>query len=157
MPGAGKSTLGKALADHLNLPFIDTDRLVEAKHGPLQPLIEKLGPGGFSRVEESILLQLNPEQGIIATGGSAIYSPAAMEHLRQLGPMVYLWAPFEVIKHRIQNLDQRGLVRQPGQSLEDLYSQRDPLYQQYSDFRIATDQLSEAELVKQLTKLLPQG
>jgi len=154
MPGAGKSTLGKALADRLQLPFIDTDRLIEVEHGPLQTLIERLGPSVFSRLEESILLQLNPQQGVIATGGSAVYSQAAMEHLRQLGPMVYLWAPYEVINHRLQNLDQRGLVRQPGQSLIDLYQQRDPLYRQHSDILIATDQLTESELVNLLAERL---
>ena len=157
MPGAGKSTLGKALAKRLDLPFIDTDQRIEAKHGPLQPLIHRLGPQGFTQLEESFLLKLNPEQAIIATGGSAIYSKTGIEHLASLGPVIYLWAPFNVIEQRIHNLDQRGLVRRQHQSLADLYRERDPLYRQHANLILPTHQTSQAELVDQLAQYLNES
>ncbi len=91
MPGAGKSTIGVLLAKRLGVSFLDTDILMQTGEGCyLQETIADHGLDGFRRIEERYLLTAPPDCGIVATGGSAVYSRKAMAHLRSLGPAVYL-------------------------------------------------------------------
>jgi shikimate kinase len=137
MPGAGKSTVGRLLADRLQRPFLDTDTLIEARHGlRLSELIAQRGLGGFRQAEEAVLLGLSAQQAVIATGGSVVYSAAGMAALRRLGVVVFLHCPLAVLAARIGDPAARGMVIEPGQSFEALYRQRLPLYRQYADVEI---------------------
>ena len=88
------------------------------------------------RVESEIISGLDPDNTVIATGGSAIYSEAAMSNLARISLLVYLEAPFEVIEKRIQDLDTRGLARRPDQSLADLYEERTRLYRNWAQLTV---------------------
>ena len=137
MPGAGKSTIGLLLAKHANLGFLDTDLLLESREGrSLQQIVDQDGYLGMRAAEERLILSLDCQNHVIATGGSVIYSASAMEHLQTLGRIIFLHLSLEEILPRLTDLDTRGLVRRPGQSLADLYAERLPLYRRYADLTI---------------------
>ena len=128
MPGAGKSTIGVLLAKRMGVSFLDTDILMQTGEGCyLQETIAQYGVDGFRSIEERYLLSVPPDCGVVATGGSAIYSRQAMAHLKSLGPAVYLQIDLVYLKDRLGNLDERGVLRMPGQSIVMLYDERCPL------------------------------
>ena len=137
MPGAGKSTTGRMLAKLLDMHFIDIDELIrEQQQRSLQDIVDVKGPGHLRKLEEQAILSLALENTVIATGGSAVYSAAAMQHLSAISTVVYLQSPYEIIAERIRDLDTRGLARQPQQSLLDLYKERVVLYGKYADITV---------------------
>ncbi len=138
MAGAGKSTIGKALAKRLNYTFIDVDRLITEKTGmPLQDLIDKQGDSALIRFEEEAILGLGQlDNCIISPGGSVIYSRDAMRHLKEISKIVFLDAPFRSIVRRIPNARKRGIVGLRDRSLKELFEERLVLYNKYADFSI---------------------
>lgn len=133
MPGAGKSTVGVVLAKRLGYNFVDSDLVIQERHGKLlHELISAHGIEGFWKIENDVNASLQCEKAVIATGGSAIYGTEAMEHLRSIGTVFYLQLPFEEIEERLGDLNARGVTLQPGQTLRDLYAERVPLYEKYA-------------------------
>jgi shikimate kinase len=134
MPGAGKSTIGVILAKMLGKSFIDTDLLIQqSENRLLQQIINEDGVDVFLRVEERTILNLKAEGTVIATGGSVVYSPAAMERLRQNGSIIYLQLSFAEIERRIVDMAGRGIVMSKNQPLIELYHERTPLYEMYAN------------------------
>ncbi len=155
MPGAGKSTLGVLLAKRTAHSFLDTDLLIQKAEGaPLQEIIENRGVDFFRRVEERIVLGLDGSSSVIATGGSVVYSEAAMEHLGRLGRRIYLDVPLAELERRLGNLDQRGVIRDPGQDLEGLLSERRPLYERWADIRVKCGELEHDGVVDAVIRAL---
>lgn len=145
MPGAGKSTLGIVLAKIMNYRFVDADLLIQNQcDKTLQKLLDACGPDGFIEVENQVLSGLECERTIISTGGSAVYSDAAMEHLGQIGRIVYLQISYDELKSRLSDLQERGVVLKGGisMSLRDLYDERKPLYEKYADIVVDVNDLS---------------
>ena len=133
MPGAGKSTVGVVLAKKMGMRFVDSDLVIQDTYGKLlHELIEEHGVEGFWKIENDINASLEMQQSVIATGGSVIYGAEAMEHLRQIGTVVYLKLPYEEVEERLGDLNARGVTLQPGQTLSDLYAERTPLYEKYA-------------------------
>ena len=148
MPGVGKSTVGVLLAKASGRNFVDTDVLIQAGEGcSLQEMIDSLGREKFCQVEERYILCLDSQSCVIATGGSVVYSPAAMEHLKARGTIVYLDLPLADLEQRVLNLEFRGVVMHKGQSFAELYRERAPLYHQYADVTIQTAGLSQDQVV----------
>lgn len=145
MPGAGKSTIGVLLAKRLGLDFLDTDILIQNREGmTLQEIVDSVGPARFRQIEEQVLGGLRVNRSVIATGGSAVYGTKAMLNLSVNGLIIYLSCPLRVIEQRVNNHDTRGLARTPGQTLEDLFRERAPLYGQYADITVEIgDELPE--------------
>jgi len=137
MPGAGKSTVGVVVAKLLAMDFVDTDVLIQAREKrTLQAIIRAEGLSALKQVEEQTLLDLAATQTVIATGGSAVYSDAAMAALKRRGIAVFLDVPLPELVERLNDLDARGVVMEPGESLADLYRKRLPLYQRHADLRL---------------------
>lgn len=137
MPGAGKSTVGVLLAKRLGYDFVDTDLLIQARHkGRLQQIIAARGMSAFKAIEEEILCELTARHTVIATGGSAVYSTAGMRHLGQLGCRVFIDIPLAELLRRVDDMDTRGLVLDPGEDFARLYSRRRPLYQSWADMTV---------------------
>jgi len=137
MPGAGKSTIGVLLAKALKMPFLDTDLLIQQREGRyLQEIINSSGIDNFLRLEEAVVLSLDTNRHVISTGGSVVYSPASMEHLKSMGTVFYLKLKFEKLKKRLRRAETRGIVMKPGQNLFDLFRERTPLYEKYADIVI---------------------
>ena len=151
MPGSGKSTLGKQLAKALHMRFMDADRAIEKETGePLQKTIDRDGPEAFLRVEERVLLSLCVSGCVLATGGSAVYSDAAMKHLKTAGRAVYLSVPFSEIQARLADFSGRGIVLKNGCGLKDAYLERMPLYEKYADITVDCAGLSADECLNAL-------
>lgn len=157
MPGAGKSTTGVILAKLLSFGFMDTDLLIQQNRNmALQDIVDKNGHIYLRRVEEEEILKICPEKCVIATGGSAVYSAMAMEHLRSLSAVVFLKADFDVIRNRIKNFNQRGVAKALDQSFEDLFLERQPLYEKYAEVEIDCNSISQenaAELIAERVKV----
>jgi shikimate kinase len=137
MPGAGKSTIGLLLAKQLGKDFVDTDIMIQVAHGKtLQQIIHKTDYLTLRQYEEQILVNLQVENKVIATGGSAVYSQRGMQQLKANGVAVFLDVSLERTIMRISNFDERGIARRSDQSLADLYAERRPLYQQHADITL---------------------
>jgi shikimate kinase len=156
MPGAGKSTVGVLLAKHLGYAFVDTDIEIQTGEGrSLADLIAAHGRQGFRQIEERYILSLDCHAYVIAPGGSVIYSPMAMQHLAARGTIVFLHLDPAGLRRRLGSLTARGVLRAPGQSLEDLFHERDPLYRRYADLVVECGQLTAQEVMDQIAARLP--
>lgn len=148
MPGVGKSTVGVILAKVLGYQFVDSDLVIQQKEGRLlKEIIAEVGPEGFIEVENRINASLEAENSIIATGGSVVYGQEAMEHLKEIGTVVYLALPYEEIEKRLSDIRGRGVVLRDGQTLKDLYEERTVLYEKYADIRIDESGLDIEETI----------
>ena len=148
MPGAGKSTIGRALALQRGVQFVDTDHLIESQEGKtLQALLDKHGYQYLRAIEERVLLNHAFSKQVVATGGSAVYSAAAMSKLRQYGPCVFLDIAYQDIVERVNNCAERGIAGPPGQDLHAVYRERLPLYRRYADITVDGTGLNEVELL----------
>jgi len=137
MPGAGKSTVGVLLAKAATRDFIDTDVLIQSKAGrTLQQIVDTDGHLALRHLEEQVLLHLHIQRHVIATGGSAPYSHKAMQHLKKNGIVVFLWVDPQTLLHRIGDFSGRGLAKRPDQTFEELYAEREALYERYADITI---------------------
>jgi shikimate kinase len=137
MPGAGKSSVGRLLAERASMHFIDTDSLIQTTRGlSLQDIVNSEGYLALRRIEEKILLDLHCVNHVIATGGSAVYSHAAMAHLKRNGVIVLLEVDLPTLRSRIHDFDTRGLAKRPEQSLADLFAERSGLYLKYAEISI---------------------
>lgn len=154
MPGAGKSTAGVVLAKKMGWRFLDSDLLIQEKYGKLlYELIEEYGVEGFWKIEEEVNRSLRVKQTVIATGGSVIYGPAAMEHLKEIATVVYLKLSCETIRERLGDLNERGVTLQEGQTLKALYQERIPLYEKYADIVLDCEKKSIREIVSELCRI----
>jgi len=148
MPGVGKSTVGVLLAKRLGFTFIDTDITIQVREGRcLQELIRAHGVEGFCRIEEDHILSLAVDSGVIAPGGSVVYRPKAMAHLKAKGTAIHLDIAIAKLKRRLEDVDARGVVIAPGQTVESLYLERLPLYLEYADATVPTDDLTPDQVV----------
>lgn len=157
MAAAGKSTLGRRLARRLEWAFVDTDLLLEAWWGaPLQAVKDHLGLEAFMRAEAEQIQRLHLKRSVIATGGSVVYSEAAMAHLTSQGRIVYIASSYETIARRLTNPLSRGLAIGPDQTLKDLYDERAPLYARFAQLTVSTDQTSPDQACSAIIEGLSQ-
>ena len=158
--GAGKTTVGRALARRLSKQFQDTDQEIEDRTGVrVQVIFEIEGEEGFRRREADAIERLTALDNIVvATGGGAVLEPRNREHLRSRGCVIYLHArPGELAK-RLGRDKSRPLLQgaDPKTRLEDLYQVRDPLYREVADVVMETGRQSANALVGQLLARLEQ-
>lgn len=151
MPGAGKSTVGVVLAKKLGYAFLDSDLLIQSREGKLlHEIISERGVEGFWSTEEEVNASIDADRTVIATGGSVVYGAHAMEHLKEIGTVIYLKLPCEEIADRLGDLDERGVTLREGQGLTQLYEERVPLYEKYADIAVDCLHLSIREVVAQI-------
>lgn len=151
MPACGKSTVGVVLAKTMNKGFVDTDLLIQQKEGRrLQEIIDAEGNDYFRRVERSVLLDFNGSGQVVATGGSAVYFEDAMEHFRRDGVVVYLKVSLDNILERMNNIQTRGISIDKGQTIEELYLERAPLYEKYADITVDADGCTVEQVIEKI-------
>ena len=144
MPGCGKSTVGVLLAKRLGYHFADTDLLLQRVGGKrLQQMLDEDGRDAVLALEEAVMLGIDEDEAVIATGGSAVYSRAGMEKLKQNGVAVYLRLPLEEVARRLGDYSARGVVDGDTLTLAQLYDKRTPLYAAYADQTIDAGQPME--------------
>ncbi len=160
MPGAGKSTIGVLLAKLLVKEFVDTDLLIQTREAKsLQAILDYSGFMALRKAEEEVLLSLPCENHIVATGGSAVYSQKAMVYLKQFGQIVFLDVSMDELQNRIANASTRGIAKPETQSFAELFLERHPLYLQYADVVIKSEQKTVEEIVQAIVAhvLTPNG
>lgn len=155
MPGAGKSTVGVVLAKKLGYVFMDSDLVIQSQEGKLlHEIISEKGVEGFWKVEEQVNAAIDTDRTVIATGGSVVYGPRAMEHLHDIGTVVYLKLSLKAIADRLGDLNERGVTLKEGQDLQGLYEERVPLYEKYADVTIDCENLQIREVVDAVSRRL---
>lgn len=156
MPGSGKSTVGVLLAKRLGLGFIDTDLLIQEQAGrTLQEIVDQDGYKALRHIEEEVLLNLNVQHKVISTGGSAVYSAAAMAHLKAGGTVIFLDIPLALVIERIGDYSLRGISRRPDQSLEALFEERLELYSRFADLSVTGEGRNQDEVCEAVIANLP--
>lgn len=138
LPGSGKSTIGRQLARRLQLPFVDSDQVVEARLGcAIRTFFEREGEDRFRDIEEAVIDELTASHpGVMATGGGVVLRPGNRERMRARGQVVYLSSTPEELARRLRHDTQRPLlqVADPLARLRDLHAARDPLYREAAHF-----------------------
>ncbi|MEF9386784.1 shikimate kinase [Ralstonia solanacearum species complex bacterium KE056] len=149
--GAGKTTVGRAVARRLDLPFFDSDHEIEARCGVRVPIIfEHEGEIGFRDRETQIIDELTARHGVVvATGGGAVLRPENRAFLRERGTVIYLRANPHDLYLRTRHDKNRPLLQteNPRAKLEELHATRDPLYREVAHFVIETGKPTVAQLV----------
>ena len=155
MPGAGKSTIGVVLAKRLGYRFVDTDLLIqEQEQRLLKEIIAEDGLEGFKRIENQVNANLEADHSVIAPGGSVIYCEEAMEHLKELGLVVYLRVSYEELAARLGDLVDRGVALKEGQGLKELMEERGVQYEKYADYIIDEEGLTPGRIAAILEQKL---
>ena len=151
MPGVGKSTLGVLLAKQLSKTFVDTDLLIQQRQKTtLQAIVDKNGYMRLREVEEDEIVRLREHNAVIATGGSAVYSEEAMNHMRENGIIIYLKLGMHELLKRINDYDTRGLAKPKDQSFEGMYKERTALYEKYGEFVVDCTGKTHEEIVAEM-------
>lgn len=149
MPGVGKSTVGVILAKILGYQFVDADLVIQKEEGKLlKDIIAEKGTDGFIQVENRVNSNLQVHESVVATGGSVVYGTEAMEHLSEIGTVVYLKQSLRKLERRLRNIKNRGVVLRPGQTLKDLYRERTVLYEKYADIVVDESDLNVEQTVE---------
>lgn len=154
LPGSGKSTVGRQLARRLQLPFFDSDHVIEERMGhSIREAFDRHGEDWFRDLEESVLDELTQiPQAVISTGGGAVLRPGTRQRLRDRGKVVYLNSTPDELFRRLKHDVNRPLlqVADPLARLRDLHAVRDPLYRETAHFVIETGRPSVATLVNMI-------
>lgn len=155
MPGSGKSTVGVLLAKSLGYSFVDTDLIISrmAKK-PLQKILDEDGLDCFLALEEKAGSDIICENTVIATGGSMVVSEKAMKNLGKNGKIIYIDVPIQEIKRRVTNITTRGIVFEKGETLDDVYNDRTPLYKKYADITVSFKKGSIENTVEKIIEQL---
>lgn len=158
MMGAGKTTIGKSLADYLNKTFLDSDREIQKRTGVGIPVIFEIeGEAGFRKRETEMLRELvNARNIVLATGGGAVLSAENRELLRRNGIVVYLRATVDDLWRRTRHDKNRPLLQTPNPhaKLIELYTQRDPLYCETAHIIVESGMQSVRQLTQSLARQL---
>lgn len=156
--GAGKTTIGKALARKLDRQFFDTDQVIVQRTGVAIPVIFEIeGEEGFRSRETAVLNDVSLlSDGVIATGGGVVLHESNREILKSRGTVIYLRASPEDLWRRTSRDRNRPLLQtaNPRQRLHDIYVQRDPLYHEVADIIVETSSQSVVRLVGDLLQKL---
>ncbi len=154
MPGSGKSTVGRQLARRLQVPFMDSDHVIETRIGcPIRQYFEREGEAAFRDVESEVLDELTQApDGVVSTGGGSVLREVNRRVLRARGRVVYLKSTPEDLFRRLRHDRNRPLLQvdDPLTRLRDLFAVRDPLYRETAHFTIETGRPSVATLVNMI-------
>lgn len=139
MMGSGKSAIGRRIAADLGLPFVDTDTLLQNRFGrPVHEIFAMYGEEAFRGHETSILKSLEPQRGILSTGGGIVLREENWQQLRRLGSTAFLEVPVPLLLDRLARSQKKRpllMVENWEDRLREIYESRLPLYLR-SDFRI---------------------
>lgn len=152
MPAVGKSTIGVLLAKTMGFSFIDTDLIIQQETGRLlQDIIDKDGLEAFCEAEERAICSVSVKgNAVIATGGSAVYSRRGMEWLKKHGTVYYLSLPTDELMRRLNNIRTRGIAMRPEDTLEDVFSRRAALYEEFADMIVDCHGRSPEDTVSEI-------
>ena len=156
--GAGKTTVGRHLAELLGREFLDSDHEIERRTGATIPWIfEKEGERGFRLRETTVIDELTHQKNLVlATGGGAVTYASNRDFLKNRGIVIYLFTPVEIQLQRTYRDKNRPLLQvdNPEQKLKDLLAIRDPLYREVAHHIIETNQGAARDLAQRILNLI---
>ena len=156
--GAGKTTIGRQIANELSLDFFDSDHEIENRTGvTVTHIFDIEGETGFRKRETAMLDELTQKKGIVlATGGGAILKPENRQFLMSRGTTIYLFANIDTLMERTSKDRNRPLLQteNPRGKLEELLTLRDPLYRETADIIIDTGKDSIRLAIKEILEKL---
>lgn len=156
--GAGKSTIGRQLAQMLNMDFLDSDSVIEERAGAdIDWIFDIEGEAGFRKREERVLNELTQAQGLVlSTGGGSIISKDNRNVLSARGIVVYLETTVDKQFERTQRDKKRPLLQteDPYQTLVELAKVRNPMYEEIADITIKTDEQSAKVVANQIIDMM---
>lgn len=155
--GTGKTTVGRLLASKLDMAFVDTDVLIESRHGPIASIFEESGEAEFREIERSVARELGQRVGlVIATGGRMVLDPESHRDLTRTGRIFCLVASVDEIHRRVTE-DSSGPIRPllDGDDLrrriDELLAEREAGYGRFP--QVATDQLAPDEVADRIVEM----
>jgi shikimate kinase len=153
--GSGKSTVGKILAEKLNMNFIDIDKLIEEKEGmKIKDIFEQKGEGYFRELErKQIEAIVNQERLVVSTGGGLGANLDNMNLMKKNGDVVWLDVSLNTVLDRLKNDQDRPLLKQPTEKIKQLFEERKNVYR-LANIRINADKKTPSQIVEEiLTKI----
>ena len=154
MAGAGKSYIGRKLAEKLNLEFLDIDKDVwEVTYGkPIQKILDDLGEKRYLEEEERLIIEATAGKDnlLISPPGSVAYQKGVLEHLKNISTVVYLQVPFHIIETRLKDTSPRAIIGLNKKTLRELYDERHPLYEKNAHFNIDTGTFDSESIVSRI-------
>lgn len=160
MSGAGKSYIGKRLADRLGFQFTDIDTLIAEKHGKeIQQVLEEIGEEEYLNTEMERLIEGTNGRNnlVISPGGSVVYRDGAMQHIKNISVAVYLKVPYEVIEERNRNAPRHAIIGLGRKTLRELYDQRHPLYERQADMVLESHGKEADDIVSAIAGFVRNG
>ena len=158
MAGAGKSYIGRRLAERLGLALLDVDRdLWEVKYGkPIQEILDELGEEKYVAEEEQLIIDATKGKDnlLISPPGSVAYQKDAIRHLKDISTVVYLRVPFSVIKKRVEASPPRAIIGLGTKTLRELYDERHPLYEKHSHVIVDTNEREAGDVMQEIEAFL---
>ena len=154
----GKTTVGKKVAELTSRCWVDTDQLIEERHGKISQIFAQQGEAHFRALETQIVEALSTQDGlVISTGGGLVLRDENVNLLKENGKIVFLRAQLETLLSRLSTDGTRPLLCSQTESatvrLSNLLTQRTPIYQQVADYIIDVDEKTVEEVAAELIKL----
>lgn len=160
MAGAGKSYVGKQVAEKTGLEFVDIDDVLEVQYGKtIQEILEEVGEQEYLEREARALMGATQGRDnlLVSPGGSIVYRDDAMAHVAAISKVVYLKVPFETIEGRKKDAAPRAIIGLGRKTLRQLYDERHPLYEKNADLVLETEKMSDDELVQAIAEYAAEG
>lgn len=158
MMGSGKTVTARELARRLNYRFVDLDHLIEEQNETtISEIFEKRGEGNFRKLESIVIAQVTQqEKQVVATGGGSVLLEENVKNMRSAGTVIYLETSIDQLWDRVQNSDNRPLVKnvKDKQGFADLFRSRDSLYKSTSDVAVNTDGQTPGEVAARIQEAL---
>lgn len=158
MMGVGKSTVGVRVAELTRRKWVDTDILIENRHGKISDIFEYYGEGHFRALETELVGELaRADDLVISTGGGLVLKPENAELLKRNGKIFFLRASFETLLKRVRADETRPLLKDTGKTAErlgELLCERTPVYELVADFIVDTDERTIEETAREIVRLV---
>lgn len=158
MAGAGKSHIGRKLAERLGLTLLDVDRdLWETKYGKgIQEILDELGEDRYISEEERLIIESTSGKDnlLISPPGSVVYEDDALKHLNDISSIIYLCVPYETIETRLNAKPPRAIIGLGRKTLRELYDARHPLYERHAHFAVNTNGREADDVIEEIISFL---
>jgi len=155
--GSGKSSIGRRLAAHLNLPLIDLDHAIVTKSRLSIPeIFAQQGEAEFRKLETETLREAIAQHAVIATGGGVVLSKENRTLLKQNAPVIWLKASPEFLANRIEGDTNRPLIASGNtlEKLRKLSDVRNPLYEECADFTLPRDEMEKQQAMEVIVRFM---
>ncbi len=158
--GAGKTVIGEKLAKKIGWEWVDTDKIIEKKHGKITEIFNKKGEEYYRALEKETIKELSLKSGlVISTGGGLIVDEENAFALKKTGKVLYLKAKEETLFSRLKGCQDRPLLF--GENAYDkfftLLKIRLPIYEKQADFILETEELSIEKSVEKSVEILQRN